>query len=413
MEVRLHHGALHRGEPLPQTGAPLRWGGGGPGSLPGPVRCLERRRTPAAPHDEHGGPVCLGRHGELPGPGRVRHPLTPVNGRDADPGGDGSPGRREGGAGGPAARSPEQVAPELLARMGPVDLVARRMVDGTLAGLHRSGRRGTSAEFAELRAYRPGDDLRHVDWRMVGRSDRFYVKEYREDTHLVSRILLDASASMGWSSRPGELPSKLWYGKLLAACLGLLLLRQGDRVGLVAFDDTLRNRVPPRGGPRQQREFLRRIREVEAGGGTLAHTALRDEATAMQRRGLVVLVSDLLVDPDPVTRILTTLARRGHDVRVIHLMDPGERTLEGGGRRRFVDPETGRSLDVSVPEIRDAYRETVSRVLEEWRRRLGAAGVSYRLCSTDRPPVEALNRVLSPGRPAGRHRGTPPRRVSP
>lgn len=320
-----------------------------------------------------------------------------------------------GGTGPPpplASTRPDRLGPTLLAGLGPVDLVARRVVEGTLSGLHRSRERGNSAEFAELRAYRPGDDLRHVDWRMVGRSDRFHVKLFREDTHLVSRILLDASASMGWSSRPGELPTKLWYGQLLAACLGLLLLKQGDRVGFAAFDDAPRGWLAPRGGDRQRTELLRRIREVTAGGETGAHEALRQTARRMKRRGLVLLVSDLLVEREEVCRTLATLSGRGHDVRVIHLMDPGERTLDGRGRRRFVDPETGRSLDVSVPEIREAYRVTVEEAVEDWRRRLGAAGGHHQLHLTDRPPSEVLRQVLRRDPTGGTGRARRPSRPS-
>lgn len=305
-------------------------------------------------------------------------------------------------------RGPHELAPRLLAGMGHVDLVARRVVDGMLLGAHPSGRRGTSSEFEELRAYHPGDDLRRVDWRMVGRTDRFHVKLFREDTHLVSRVLLDASASMDWSSRPDDLPTKLWTGQLLAASLGILLLGQGDRVGLTVFRGGATQRLEPRGGPRQRSELLRRIRAVEAGGETPALEALRSVAGRMRRRGLVLLVSDLLVDPGPVTRTLGTLVRRGHDVRVLHVVDPGEEVLEGSGRRRFVDPETGRSLDVSVPEVREAYRATVAAALAGWRRRLGGAGASWHLCRTDEPPGLALRRVLAgPGRPTARSsRGT-------
>ncbi|HSH46871.1 MAG TPA: DUF58 domain-containing protein, partial [Longimicrobiales bacterium] len=140
------------------------------------------------------------------------------------------------------------LTPGQLASLGGIEFVATRVVEGLLAGLHRSPHRGFSVEFAEHRMYQPGDDLRFVDWRMFGRSDRYYVKQFEEETNLRAYLLLDLSASMDWSSRPGALPTKLWYGKQLAASLALLLTRQGDAAGLAAFDQAPRLRLEPRGG---------------------------------------------------------------------------------------------------------------------------------------------------------------------
>ena len=130
-------------------------------------------------------------------------------------------------------------------------------------GLHRSPHRGFSAEFAELRAYQPGDDLRHIDWRMFGRSDRYYVKQFEEETNLRAYVLVDVSTSMGWTSSPGALPTKLWYAKHLAASLSLILLRQGDAVGMAAFHEQVVARVAPKGGPRSWHELLRRLAPLE------------------------------------------------------------------------------------------------------------------------------------------------------
>src|ERR687898_839692 len=136
--------------------------------------------------------------------------------------------------------------PHELAALGGLEFVAREIVEGFIAGLHRSPHRGFSVEFAEHRMYQPGDDLRYIDWRMFGRSDRYYVKQFEEETNLRTYLLVDTSASMAWSSSPNELPAKLWYAKQLSACLALLLLRQGDSVGMVAFDDQIRAHTPPR-----------------------------------------------------------------------------------------------------------------------------------------------------------------------
>src|SRR5688500_4019786 len=188
----------------------------------------------------------------------------------------------------PSSRRADLMQPAALAQLGGVEFIARRVVEGFLMGLHRSPHRGFSAEFAEHRAYQSGDDLRYIDWRMFGRSDRYYVKQFEEETNLRAYLLLDVSASMGWSSAPG-LPTKLWYAKHLAASLGLILLRQGDAVGLTTFHERVGVRLAPRSGHRQWHDLVRRLTPVEAEGATSAHSALRHLAIRLRRRGLVVL----------------------------------------------------------------------------------------------------------------------------
>src|SRR5690554_3093466 len=149
--------------------------------------------------------------------------------------------------------------PRELAALGGLEFVARAVVEGFIAGLHRSPHRGFSVEFAEHRMYQPGDDLRYIDWRMYGRSDRYYIKQFEEETNLRAYLLLDVSASMAWTSAPGSLPPKLWYAKQLAASLALMLVRQGDAVGLLTFDSAMRAHVSPRGGRRHWHELLRTL----------------------------------------------------------------------------------------------------------------------------------------------------------
>jgi uncharacterized protein (DUF58 family) len=284
--------------------------------------------------------------------------------------------------------------PAQLAQLGGLEFVARRVVEGFIAGLHRSPHRGFSVEFAEHRMYQPGDDLRYVDWRMFGRSDRYYIKQFEEETNLRAYLLLDASASMAWSSQPESLPPKQWYARQLAACLALLLLRQGDAVGLVGFDDRPRLHVTPRGGRRQWHELLRQLEQLGGTGRTNAGDALRDVAGRLRRRGLVVLISDLLVDPEPTRLALRFLRHRGHELLVFHVLDPGERELPGVGDARFVDPETEDELPVSVPELRREYREAVTRALAEWQRQLAPQGIDYVVLETDQPLSHALRAYL-------------------
>jgi len=294
----------------------------------------------------------------------------------------------------PAGERLDLLEPEQLARLGGLEFVARRVVEGFIAGLHRSPHRGFSVEFAEHRMYQPGDDLRYLDWRMFGRSDRYYIKQFEEETNLRAYLLLDVSASMAWSSAPASLPPKHWYARQLAACLALLLLRQGDAVGLVGFDDRTRAHVTPRGGRRQWHELLRTLAGLDVSGQTNAGSALRDVAGRLRRRGLVVLISDLLVDAPSTRLALRFLRHRGHEVLVFHLLDPGERELPGMGEARFVDPETEEELPVSVPDLRREYREAVAGALAEWRRELAPQAIDYVLVGTDQPLVHALRAYL-------------------
>jgi uncharacterized protein (DUF58 family) len=294
----------------------------------------------------------------------------------------------------PGASRPDLLDPATLAQLGGIELLARKVVEGFLMGLHRSPHRGFSAEFAELRAYQAGDDLRYIDWRMYGRSDRYYVKQFEEETNLRAHILLDVSESMGWTSDPSALPSKLWYAKLLAASLALVLLRQGDAVGLTAFHDRVVERVQARGGRRQWSELVRRLRPLEAQGGTSAESALRDVAVRLRRRGLVILLTDLLVAPDATRTALKFLRHHGHEVLVFHLVDPGERELPAASEARFFDPETKEELLVSVADIRSEYREAVTAALAEWERALKPQGIDYQVVDTDQPLSLALRGYL-------------------
>lgn len=292
------------------------------------------------------------------------------------------------------ARRPDLLDPAALARFGGIEFIARKVVEGFLMGLHRSPHRGFSAEFAELRAYQPGDDLRHIDWRMFGRSDRYYVKQFEEETSLRASILLDVSTSMGWSSQPDSLPTKAWYAKHLAASLALILLRQGDAVGFAAFDDRVRERMAPGSGQKQWHEMIRRLAPLESQGRSEAGSALKDIAIRLSRRGLIVLISDLLVDVEETRRALRFLRHRGHEVLVFHIMDPGERELPTTGDVRFFDPESDDELQVSVADMRAEYREAVAEALKEWEGSLRPHGIEYARVDTDQPFSIALRAYL-------------------
>jgi uncharacterized protein (DUF58 family) len=258
------------------------------------------------------------------------------------------------------------------------------VVEGFLTGLHRSPFRGFSVEFTEHRAYQPGDELRYLDWKILGRSDRLFVKQYEEETNLRAMVLVDVSASMVWRGAPTRL-TKRAYADRLAAALALVLLRQRDATGLITFDESVRQVVPPRARPGQWAQVVRALLETPAGRGTAAETALRQVTTYLVRRGLVVLVSDLLMDRGLALTALRYLRHRGHQVVVYHVFDPAETSLQGPPEVRFRDPETAASLVVRPRELADAYHDAVTREVRAWRSECRRHGIVYHQVTTDMP----------------------------
>src|SRR6476661_8829965 len=267
--------------------------------------------------------------------------------------------------------------PASLAALGRIEIVARWVVDGFMAGLHRSPRKGFSVEFAEYRAYQPGDDPRYVDWKIAARSDRWVVRQYEEETNLRSTIVLDVSKSMDWSG--GERLTKLAYAERLTAALALLLLRQRDAVGLVRFDDRIRSSLVPRARNGQWRRIVAALEEPGTGKASSAPEALQQAARLISRRGLIVLISDLLMDMPEVENAMRGLRAAGHDVTVLHVMDPAERELPSSGEALFIDPESDLSVPATVADVRVAYRNTVEEVIGEWRAMFGSLGIGYEI----------------------------------
>src|SRR5215213_1601379 len=295
--------------------------------------------------------------------------------------------------------------PASLAALGRIEIVARWIVDGFMTGLHRSPRKGFSVEFAEYRPYQPGDDLRYIDWKIAARSDRWVVRQYEEETNLRASIVLDVSRSMAWSGaqllptgwQPGQLGlptrdaanpdrlTKLAYAERLTAALVLLLLRQRDAVGLVRFDDRIRTSIPPRARNGQWRRVVASLSETGAGRASSAPEALHQAARLLTRRGLIVLISDLLMDLPDVEAAMRGLRAAGHDVTVLHVMDPAERELPSSGEALFIDPESELAVPASIADVRVAYKNTVDEVIGEWRSMFGALGIGYEVVSTDAP----------------------------
>ena len=292
-----------------------------------------------------------------------------------------------------AVARPDLLSPDEVARLGGLEVLTDGIVEGFLAGLHRSPRRGFSVEFAEHRQYQPGDEPRYVDWKLLGRTDRLYVKQFEEETNLRAMLVVDASASMAWSGAPTRI-TKLEYATRLAAALALVLLRQRDAAGLITFDECVRNITPARSRSGHWSALARTLAGTDPGAGTAAEPALRQVVAALRSRGMVIFISDLLLDRALALKALKFLRHRGHQVLVLHIADPAELELARGDETRFRDPESQHVVTLAPSEWGDAYRETVQGVVRAWGEACRASGMRYALVPTDLPFGAALGQAL-------------------
>jgi uncharacterized protein (DUF58 family) len=290
-------------------------------------------------------------------------------------------------------RPPRQfLDPAVVARLGTLELKARTIVEGFLSGLHRSPFKGFSVEFAEYRQYMPGDDLATIDWKVFARSDRYYVKKFEEETNLDCHVMLDVSGSMAYGARG---MTKFEYGACLAASLGYLMTRQRDAVGLMAFDDKIVSLLPASGRPGHLRSMLVTLDRLVPGRTTDVAKPLGQLCDALTKRGMVVLISDLLADPDAVIRGLKHFQFRGCDVLVFHVLDPDELEFPFERATRFEDLETDEEV-MAVPDlVRSHYLKEIGSLIDRYRRELGAAGIDYTLLPTSQPLELALLSYLS------------------
>jgi len=290
--------------------------------------------------------------------------------------------------------SPSRLNLDVLARISSMQLLAKTVVEGFMLGLHRSPFRGFSVEFAEYRQYAPGDEIRHIDWKVYAKTDRYYVKQFEEETNLACSILLDASASMGYGSRPEGL-TKLQYGASLAACLAYFMAGQRDATGLTVFDDRIRLMLPPRLRPSHLKRLLSELDDLTPGGDTDIATPLHQLADTLRRRGMVVLISDLLDDPQKVLSALQHFRFAGHDVLVFHVLDEAEIGFTFEALTEFTDMETGERLLVSAGGMRDAYLEELRRFLALCRKGCAGMRADYALLNTTTPLAHGLSEYLN------------------
>ena len=287
----------------------------------------------------------------------------------------------------------DYLRPNVVSRLSRLDLVARLVVEGFITGLHQSPYHGFSVEFSEYRQYMPGDPPRDIDWKAYGKTGRLYVKQYEEETNLKAYLLFDISRSMGYGS--GAV-SKFQYAATLSAALAYLMLHQRDAVGLICFDEAVRNYLPPRSVSSHLNTLLQTLQTVAPEGtDTDLSSAFHDLAERIKRRGLIVVFSDLLDDPHAVLSALKHFRHRKHEVIVFHILDPRERDFAFNRETRFVDLESGAQIATEPWHIAPAYRFHMEELTGRFRRACRESLIDYVLMDTTEPFDTALYNYLA------------------
>ncbi len=279
-------------------------------------------------------------------------------------------------------------APADAARVSKLQLTARQVVEGVITGQHKSPHKGFSVEFSEHREYAPGDEIRHLDWRAYARSDRYYVKLYEQETNLRATLVLDTSNSMAFGG-------KLDYGRHLCACLAYLLSIQQDLAGFVAVDDTIKFELPPGSSPAHLDRLFKGLEAVKPGKTTDLPRQLHTLAERLPRRSLVILLSDLWVDPGELIRALQHLRYRKHQAMVLHLLDPAELDLPYDKNVTLEDLESGEMLQIDPAMVREPYQKQVQEYLAEVRRACTSGDGEYHAVHTNQPYEKALVQLMN------------------
>jgi uncharacterized protein (DUF58 family) len=281
--------------------------------------------------------------------------------------------------------------PKVLGRIENLELLARTVVDGFVAGMHKSPYKGLSLDFAEHRAYMPGDDIRDIDWKLFARSDRHYVKLYEAETNATFATLLDVSKSMSYVSKPDAV-SKLDYARYLTACLTYMARQQRDRVGLVTFDSELVEYVPT--SVRNMDLVLHTLDRAKPGRAGSLESPMLKCAEVFARKGIIAIVSDFYHEPEAILHAIRYLRSRGHDIMVFHVLDPAEIDFPFELPTQFEDLETGDKIPIVPRKLAQKYRDLVQKHIAELERRFSQDQVDYTLLDTSKPLDHALFRYL-------------------
>jgi uncharacterized protein (DUF58 family) len=278
--------------------------------------------------------------------------------------------------------------PQIVAQLATMELRAATVVEGMIAGLHRSPFRGLSIEFAEYRRYEPGDEPKRIDWKAYARSDKFYVKEFEDETNMDAHIILDASASMGFGSE-GQL-TKWQYGGTMAASLAYIFQRQKDAVGLVVLDEEIRVEMQAKNTRGHLIQVIGEMERVKPSRRTRLADALHRVAAKVKRRGMRILISDLLDDPADVLSALQHLQFGGNDVIVFHTLDPAELRFDFEGPSLFLEPETNAVVPAMAEDVKKHYLDALRAFLDTYSEEMGKANIAYTLIDTSEPLDRAL-----------------------
>lgn len=282
--------------------------------------------------------------------------------------------------------------PDVVSRLSRLDLIARLVVEGFVTGLHRSPYHGFSVEFSEHRPYIPGDSIRHIDWKVWGRTDRYYIKQYEEETNLRAYLLLDASGSMGYASSQ---MTKFDYATYLAAAFSYLMLIQRDAVGMATFSDKILKYLPPRSVLSYLSPLLKEMDTLRTGGETRLSDVMHSLAERIKKRGLVILLSDLMDDPDDVLSAIKHFRHRKHEVIVFHILDPMERRFAFTQDALFIDMETGEKIQTHPWHIQKAYEKQMDAFLDRYKRECRQHRIDYVPMDTSQPFDTALLQYLN------------------
>lgn len=274
-----------------------------------------------------------------------------------------------------------------------MELRARLVVEGFITGLHKSPYHGFSVEFTEHRPYMPGDDIKHIDWKAYGKTDRYFIKQFEEETNLKSYIILDVSKSMDYASK-GSL-RKIEYASYVAAALSYLMVEQRDAVGLTIYDEEVRTSLPPRATKSYLKQLLIELENIRPGNKTGTATSLHVVAERIKRRGLVIVLSDLFDDPHQVTTALKHFRHKGNEVIVMQVLDPMERSFAFGTDAIFKDMETQEELMTQPWHIQKAYQQSFQEFLEGYKREFRENAIDYVLLDTATPFDKALFEYLN------------------
>jgi uncharacterized protein (DUF58 family) len=284
--------------------------------------------------------------------------------------------------------------PQTLARIARLELRARAVVEGVISGMHRSPHRGSSVEFAQHRDYVPGDEIRHIDWKVYARSDRYHIKQFEEETNLKATLVLDASASMDYKGTTAHL-SKREYAAIVAAAIASLFLRQRDAVGLATFDEGVRQFIPAASTSAHMKLLLEMLDKKESRPKTGLGDTFHDLAERIKRRGMLIVLSDLFTDPDEVMRGLQHFRHRKHEVILFHILDRDELTFPFKESAIFAGMEGEEPLTAEPNALRREYLQVFGAYVERLKKGCRELGMDYQQLPTDQPIDVALSRYLA------------------